>query len=211
MSPPQYQLNGISYPAGNLYPKYSTRNPIARLLMSGFLSAFDELAGYPGVGDAHEIGCGEGYLTVRLAQKRRIAVRGCDLSEEAVAMGRETAAAMGLSIPFSVTNLYDLKPPVDAASLVICCEVIEHLDNPGAGLNVLAELARPWLLVSAPREPIWRAMNMARGKFLSEFGNTPGHLNHFTAREFVNFLSQRVQVIEVRKPLPWTMVLCRTY
>jgi hypothetical protein len=29
-----------------------------------------------------------------------------------------------------------------------------------------------------PREPIWRIGNMARGRYLGDLGNTPGHIQH---------------------------------
>ena len=101
------------------------------------------------------------------------------------------------------------RPAGDAAELVVCCEVLEHLADPERGLAVLASLARPWLLVSVPREPVWRALNLARGHYFADLGNTPGHLNHWSRRGFVNWLSTRLSVVEVRAPLPWTMALCR--
>ena len=78
-----------------------------------------------------------------------------------------------------------------------------------AALATLASLARPWLIVSVPREPIWRALNLARLKYVADMGNTPGHLSHWSKRGFVELLDSRVDVIEVRSPLPWTMALCR--
>jgi hypothetical protein len=92
---------------------------------------------------------------------------------------------------------------------VVCCEVLEHLDDSARGVDILAELARPYLLASVPREPLWRALNMARGKYLGAFGNTPGHLNHWSREGFLRLLRRRFDVIEMRTPLPWTMALCR--
>jgi hypothetical protein len=43
-----------------------------------------------------------------------------------------------------------------------------------------------------------------------ELGNTPGHRQHWSRRGFVDFLRRRVEVVAVRRPLPWTMVLCRS-
>jgi hypothetical protein len=63
--------------------------------------------------------------------------------------------------------------------------------------------------VSVPREPLWRALNLARLKYVGALGNTPGHLNHWSRRRFVEFLERRLQVVEVRSPMPWTMALCR--
>ena len=52
-------------------------------------------------------------------------------------------------------------------------------------------------------------LNMARGAYWSELGNTPGHLNHWSKRSFVRLLSQHGEVVEVRSPFPWTMLLVR--
>jgi len=60
-----------------------------------------------------------------------------------------------------------------------------------------------------PREPIWRILNIARGKYIGDLGNTPGHVNHWSRRGFIDLLSRRFDVVEVRSPLPWTMALCR--
>ncbi len=97
----------------------------------------------------------------------------------------------------------------EAAPLVVCCEVLEHLDDPVRGVEILAALAQPYLLASVPREPLWRALNMARGKYLGALGNTPGHLNHWSRGGFLRVLERRFEVIEARTPLPWTMALCR--
>ena len=68
---------------GNLYPKYTTRNPVARRLVDHFLASFDELVRCTGAREIHEVGCGEGFLSTRLAA-RGLAVRGSDLSPAAI-------------------------------------------------------------------------------------------------------------------------------
>ena len=74
---------------------------------------------------------------------------------------------------------------------------------------MLASIARPWLIASVPREPLWRALNLARLSYVRELGNTPGHMGHWSRRGFERFLGERFEVIEVRSPIPWTMALCR--
>ena len=198
----------VEQPSGNYYDKYKSKNVIERHLMSRFLQSFDRLVGMAGVGDAHEAGCGEGILTMRLAE-RGIKVRGFDISPEVVETAKMNAGAKGLTIPFRTGNIYDLQPSEDAASLMVCCEVMEHLPDSSKALAVLASLARPYLLVSVPREPIWRILNLMRGAYLSELGNTPGHIQHWSTGAFVNLLKQRFDIERVEQPLPWTMVLCR--
>jgi 2-polyprenyl-3-methyl-5-hydroxy-6-metoxy-1,4-benzoquinol methylase len=193
---------------GNVYDKYATRNPIERRLVEGFLEQVCELSDRTGASEAHEVGCGEGEISVLLA-RRGLNVRGSDVSVEVIEEARRRARAAGVEVSYRAAPISNLRPDRDAAELIVCCEVLEHLDDPEAGLDAVASLARPWLLVSVPREPIWRALNLARGKYVRDFGNTPGHLGHWSRRGFVELLRSRVDVVEVRSPLPWTMALCR--
>jgi 2-polyprenyl-3-methyl-5-hydroxy-6-metoxy-1,4-benzoquinol methylase len=202
-------LVGASERGGNVYDKYGSKNPIERRLVGGFLSAFDELAARTGASDAHEVGCGEGELSRRLA-RRGIGVRGSDAFEGVIGTARERAAAEGLEIGFEARAVQELEPERDGAELIVCCEVLEHLEEPDAALERLAALARPWLLVSVPREPLWRALNLLRLSYVSMLGNTPGHVNHWSRRGFLRWLGDRVEVVEARTPLPWTIALCRT-
>lgn len=202
--------SGVEDPgiAGNVYPKYHTGNPIARRLVAGFLASFHELAARAAADDVLEIGCGEGILSMALAAKGRN-VRGVDVSPEIIETARAGAAAAGQDVRFEVASVYDLDPERDTAGLVVCCEVLEHLREPRRALELMSRLARPYLLVSVPREPLWRVLNVLRGKYLADVGNTPGHLQNWSRRRFLKLLTQYVEIVEFRSPLPWTMALCR--
>ena len=205
---PDPSLVGADERGGNVYDKYASSNPVERRLVGGFLRAFDALAARSGARAAHEVGCGEGELARRLA-RADWQVRGTDAFPAAIETARERAAAEGISIPFEARAVQELERGRDGAELIVCCEVLEHLPDPKAALDRLAELARPWLLVSVPREPLWRALNLARLAYVGDLGNTPGHLNHWSRRGFLRWLGERVEVVEERSPLPWTMALCR--
>lgn len=193
---------------GNHYDKYNSKNPVARWLMSGFLNSFDELVAMTSADCALEAGCGEGHLSLRMAQAG-IRVRGIDLEPDAIASARANAAASAVTAPFEVQSLYDLSPETDSAPLIVSCEVLEHVPDPDGALEVLTALARPWLLISTPNEPLWRALNMARGSYLGEFGNTPGHIQHWSSGGLKRLVQRHAKVEVVRTPLPWTMLLCR--
>ncbi|MFA5958038.1 class I SAM-dependent methyltransferase [Hyphomicrobium sp.] len=193
---------------GNFYDKYNTRNPIARYLVDGFLRTFDALVAEADVPTVYEVGCGEGALSLRMLSKG-LEVRGSDVDSSIVETANRSALAAGYSAPFSVRNIYDLQASEAAAELVICCEVLEHVPDPVVALDCLATLARPYLLVSVPREPLWKVLNIARGKYIFRLGDTPGHINHWSTYQFVRFLRKRFDVITIRTPLPWTMALCR--
>jgi 2-polyprenyl-3-methyl-5-hydroxy-6-metoxy-1,4-benzoquinol methylase len=193
---------------GNVYDKYATRNPIERRMVGAFIERVRELAATTGAKVAHEVGCGEGELSLALARDG-LEIRGSDIAADVVAEARRRADAAGLQVDYRTAPIEALAPPGDAAELVVCCEVLEHLPDPRAGLERIASLAQPWLLVSVPREPLWRALNLARGKYARDLGNTPGHLNHWSRRSFLEFVGERIEIVEVRSPLPWTMVLGR--
>lgn len=195
-------------PDGNVYPKYSTGNPLARRMMAGFLATVDELSAPLADLDVHEVGCGEGHLLQRFIRPGR-QVRGSDYSGRVIEQARQNIPAES-GVTLEAISLYDLVPARHAAGLVVCCEVLEHIDQPERGLDMLAALAQPYLLASVPREPLWRVLNLARGSYVRAWGNTPGHVNHWSKAGFVRFLARRFEILTVRSPLPWTVVLCRS-
>jgi hypothetical protein len=48
--------------------------------------------------------------------------------------------------------------------------------------------------------------NLARGKYVTALGNTPGHVNHWSKRRFAALVGSRFTVRSVATPFPWTMV-----
>lgn len=193
---------------GNVYDKYGTRNPIARRLMARFIADLDELVERSGAGEAHEVGCGEGELSIRLAGQG-LRVRGTDAFPQVLGEARERARTAGAEVDYEAVPVEKLDPQRHAAELIVCCEVLEHLPDAELALAKLAELASPWLIASVPREPLWRALNLARFSYVRDLGNTRGHLNHWSKRGFLRLLETRFDVVEARSPLPWTMALCR--
>ncbi len=193
---------------GNYFNKYETSNPLARWLVDGFMSTLNELLGKAEFDSVHEIGCGEGFLGETYA-KLASDVRASDLSTDCIEKARQRAAHQGLSIDYKVASIYDLDPKTDSADLVICCEVMEHLEHPDRALEVLSALANKHLICSVPREPLWRVLNVARGKYWSSLGNTPGHLQHWSTQSFKKLIGREFEVLEVRNPLPWTFLYCK--
>lgn len=193
---------------GNIENKYAPKNPVVRRIMDGFFNSADAFVDRVNPETIHEVGCGEGHLSSRWVRPDR-EIRGSDFSAQIIDIARHNAEQYELPIAYEVKSVYDLVPEQDAAEMIVCCEVLEHLERPRDALRVLRSLAKPWLLTSVPREPLWCALNMARGKYLSDLGNTPGHIQHWSKIEFLTFLSSEFEVVEVASPIPWTMALCR--
>lgn len=193
---------------GNTYDKYGSSNPLVRRMMTGFEGALQELFARADPQSLLDVGCGEGVLAQRLAQQiapRRVV--GIDLEEESIQAGWAEHAAPNLQ--YIVMRAENLPFADDEFDMACAIEVLEHVPDPEHTLAEMARCAERHLLVSVPREPLWRAMNMARGAYWGALGNTPGHLNHWSQRSFVKLLSRHGTVAEVRAPFPWTMLLVR--
>jgi 2-polyprenyl-3-methyl-5-hydroxy-6-metoxy-1,4-benzoquinol methylase len=193
---------------GNTYDKYGSTNPVVRRLMSSFEHALDELMARAEPHSLLDVGCGEGVLVHRWAQTlpgRRVV--GIDLEEESIQAGWSQRQAPNLE--YRTMPAEDLPFSDDEFDLATAIEVLEHVPDPEHTVAEMARCAERHLLVSVPREPLWRMLNMARGAYLGQLGNTPGHLNHWSKRSFARLLSQHGDVVELRSPFPWTMLLVR--
>ena len=54
---------------------------------------------------------------------------------------------------------------------VICCEVLEHLDDPGRALDQIVAQRPRRVILSVPHEPFFMLSNLARGKNVTRLGN----------------------------------------
>ena len=193
---------------GNTYDKYGSTNPVVRRLMSAFERTLDELLTHAEPRSLLDVGCGEGVLVHKWAQRLQgCRVVGIDLEEESIQAGWSERQAPNLE--YRVMRAENLPFADSEFDLACAIEVLEHVPNPEHTLAEMTRCAERHLLVSVPREPLWRGLNMARGAYWSTLGNTPGHLNHWSRRSFVGPLSRYGQVAEVRSPFPWTMLLVR--
>ena len=198
----------IEVPTGNTYDKYGSSNPVVKRLMAGFHEGLGELWATAAPESVLDVGCGEGVLTVEWAERLGDGrVVGIDLEDPKLRAEWEKRARPNLEFRVEeATRLSFADGEFDMASAT---EVLEHLPQPERTVDEMARVARRWLLVSVPREPLWRGLNMARGAYVRDLGNTPGHVNHWSKRALMSLLSRHGTVEEARSPLPWTMALVR--
>ena len=204
MQPPGVLRELMNNIVGNVYDKYNSQNPVARWLMTGFLNGVTELYNQVKPSSVLEVGCGEGALAGHLLQhalKRPSCFEACDLSLEAVDHRVDPL------IHFKQASIYELPYADKSFDLIVCCEVLEHLEHPQRGLAELARVAGKGVLLSVPWEPVWRLLNIVRGKYIMKFGNTPGHIQHFGRRKIFQLVQSRLKITDKRTPLPWTMIL----
>ncbi len=197
-----------SVPTGNFTDKYNTRNPVMRRLMAAFLQDLDELFGIAQPTSLLDVGCGEGVLTSRWAD-RIVGGRIVGIDLEDPKLRAEWERRRRPNLEYRVADATALPFEDGEFDIATSIEVLEHVPEPEATLAEMVRVARRYLLVSVPREPIWRLLNLARGAYVKDLGNTPGHLNHWSKGGFVSLLSHYGTVQQVRTPLPWTMALVR--
>jgi 2-polyprenyl-3-methyl-5-hydroxy-6-metoxy-1,4-benzoquinol methylase len=196
-------------PTGNTYDKYGSTNPVVRRLMKGFHGALDELWDQAAPRSALDVGCGEGVLTEQFAQRLGDGrVTGVDLDDAGLRAEWDRRSRPNLE--FRAVEPGSLPFGKDEFDIACALEVLEHVPDPERTLAEMVRVARSWVLVSVPREPLWRGLNMLRGAYVRDLGNTPGHVNHWSKRGFLDFVNRHGQIEAIRSPFPWTMVLVRT-
>jgi SAM-dependent methyltransferase len=196
-------------PTGNTFDKYGSTNPFVKRLMAGFEGTLEQLFVQAAPRSILDIGCGEAVLTqqwaARLGDGR---VVGVDLDDPK--LREHWAARAQPNLELRALDVTAGLPYGDGEfDLVTATEVLEHVPGPEKVVAEMARVAARHVLVSVPHEPLWRVLNVARGAYLPQLGNTPGHINHWTKRGLISLLAEHGEVTEARSPFPWTMLLVR--
>ena len=185
---------------------------IGAKLLDGYFKAVHQLIEATSIqkGSALEIGCGAGFSTKRLRDMlpTHVSLEASEYVESMLPHARN----INPSVRIRQESVYDLKRKDNSLDLIFLLEVLEHLDYPDTALDEIARVLKPdgYLILGVPREPLWRVLNMARLKYVKDFGNTKGHLNHWSSRRITQFVESHVGSVVTRKtPLPWTIVLAQ--
>jgi ubiquinone/menaquinone biosynthesis C-methylase UbiE len=150
------------------------------------------------------VGCGEGYLTNEISKFKKCEITGLDLSLKDVQKAKE----LYTNIKFIAGNIYNLPYDANSFNLITALEVLEHLQNPELALEEIKRVSQKWVIFSVPVEPLWRFLNLLRGKYIRNLGNTPGHIKHWTPHGFIKMIDEHFIIHNYIKSLPWIIVLC---
>lgn len=192
-------------PTGNILDKYRVDHPVERRLVDGFLRALDGVL--PSVAPTRilEVGAGEGEISERVRERfPEASVVSIDLHDPALGDEWRRRRAVG-----AFADVRQLPFPDDTFDLVLGIEVLEHVEGPDDALAEIRRVARDDVVLSVPREPIWRVANVLRGRYVRDLGNTPGHLNHWSTRSFRSWVAGTFEVGATRTPFPWTILSAR--
>ncbi len=186
--------------SGN-YNKYMSKNLLVRRATLRYLRDVDSLVGSVDVSTVLDAGCGEGFVACNFGDKRLI---GMDISLDPLKVARHKSHDLSLTRG----DVYGIPFRDESFDMVMMCEVLEHLEAPEKALAEAGRVSKRYCLFSVPREPYFSLANLARGKNVTRFGNDEEHVRHWTMRGFVEYISGSFDVLEVRCPFPWTVMLC---
>lgn len=152
-----------------------------------------------------DVGCGEGY-TLEEVNKRfpDIHLEGSDLEEEVISIARTNLS----HITFHIESADKLERADNSFDLVTMLEVLEHVPDPDSSIIEVKRVSRKYCIFSVPYEPYWRILNILRLRYVSELGNTPGHINHWSKSGFGKLLNKHFDNIQLYTVFPWNFALC---
>jgi 2-polyprenyl-3-methyl-5-hydroxy-6-metoxy-1,4-benzoquinol methylase len=186
------------------YLKHKSNSFLQRKLLENFNKALlEEVRGLHPY-SILDVGCGEGF-TLEILRKAGVGkkLEGVDYLDSAIKMGKKEHPHLTLK----QGTIYDLNYQDESFDVVICTEVLEHLDDPEKGLDELVRVAKKYCVLSVPNEPLFMLGNFLRGKNLTRLGNDIEHINHWTFWQFKQFVAKKLKLKKVRYPLPWTLII----
>lgn len=187
------------------FVKHTSKNPIQKHLINNFYSSLISLAKALRSDSILDVGCGEGFTMDKLS-KNQIGekIEGIEYSKDAIAFGKKLFP----NLIFKEGSIYKLPYKDSSFDLVICTEVLEHLEEPTKALKEILRISKKYLIISVPNEPLFMLSNFLRGKNFSRLGNDEGHINHWSPSSLRKYLTQnKVKIKKIILPFPWILIL----
>ena len=132
-------------------------------------------------------------------------ISGIDGAEEAIALAKKFHA----DIDFRIGNLYGLNYPDKMFDVVLCSEVLEHLEQPKKALRELQRVSKSILLLTVPYEPWFRLGNLLSLHNVTRLGNPVDHINHWSFSGFQQFTKDKLDDFSCKYEIsfPWSICL----
>ena len=188
------------------YKKHTHKNPIQRLLLNNFFRNLVNLTKAKTVDSILDVGCGEGFTLNRLKENGiGKKLEGIESLQAAIDLGKKTYP----DIKIVKGSIYELPYKDNSFDLVLCTEVLEHLEKPQDAIKELVRVSKKYLVISVPNEPFFMLAQLIRGRNWSRLGNDIEHINHWTMFSFSKFIKQNsnVRILAKKFPFAWTMLL----
>lgn len=187
------------------YQKHMTADPSRKFFVKRFNSALTKTLQELSPSSILDAGCGEGFTLNKFFEEGiGKNLEGVDFSKEAIELGKKHFPFLKLK----EGDIYDLPYKKDSFDVVICTEVLEHLENPKKAISEVLRVSKRYVVFSVPNEPFFMGGRLIRGLNVKQFGNHPEHINHWTYFSFPDMLKNNgVKVMMIRLPFPWILVV----
>ncbi|HWY79359.1 MAG TPA: class I SAM-dependent methyltransferase [Candidatus Sulfotelmatobacter sp.] len=183
--------------------KHTTQNPISQFFLNNFKQLLLEQTNQLKPESILDVGAGEGFILEMFRQKHIIKkLEGIEYMDEALNLAKK----LHPHVKIKKGNIYKLPYKTDSFDIIICTEVLEHLEYPEKALIELKRVAKKYLILSVPNEPLFTLQRILRGKNILRLGAHPEHIQHWTQGAFEKFIAKQCIIKDVKTPLPWTMI-----
>lgn len=186
------------------YRKHTSSSFLQRYLIDRFLTQLINQIKLIKPRTVLDVGCGEGFVLKKIKTSgAKAKLEGIEYLDEAIKLGRK----INPDIKIRKGSIYNLPYKDNSFDLVICTEVLEHLEDPFQGLIELVRVSKKNIIVSVPNEPFFMLANFIRGKNLSRWGNDIEHINHWTFLGIKSFLrNSNLKIVGQQFPFPWSLI-----
>lgn len=187
------------------FAKHTSKNPVQKFLIKNFYSQLLSLIKPLKPESILDAGCGEGFSLNQLKENNiGKKLEGLEYSKISINLGKKVFPHLNIK----KGSVYNMPYKNSSFDLIVCTEVLEHLEDPKKGLLEIMRVSKKYIIFSVPNEPFFMLGNLLRGKNLKRFGNDEDHINHFTIYSFQKLLKKNgLKVRELKLPFPWIMIL----
>ena len=186
--------------------KHLSGNPFLIPIVRKFNNDVAELASSCKPKNILDIGCGEGFTTITIADKLPNArITAIDFEREYTAYAKEKNKRE--NVTYECRDLFNLPFRSNEFDLVICNEVLEHIKNYEEALNILTSISSKSLVVSVPNEPWFRIANLLRLRHISRLGNVPGHVNRWSKNQIRDVVSAHGRIVTLKTSTFWNIAI----
>lgn len=189
------------------FKKHTTSSFLQRKLIDNFFRVLVSELREANPKSILDVGCGEGFTLNRLMEDGiGTSYEGIEYLDRSIMLGKKLHPHLDIK----KGDIYKLPYKDNSFDLVLCTEVLEHLEDPKAALSELVRVTSRYCFLSVPNEPFFMLGNLLRGKNVSRWGNDIEHIQHWTSVGFQKFVTEAgLAVVKKRTPLPWTMILAK--
>lgn len=184
--------------------KYTSRHPLRRFLVGYFLAKIFAEIEKKKHQSILDIGCGEGQADkFFLRRNPLLKIIGVDVDSKSLEKAKVNCPQMTTK----KADIYQLPFSADFFDLVLCIEVLEHLEDPSKALEEIKRVGRSQAIISVPNEPLFSLVSFLSGKYLKNLGRHPDHIQFWSERKFEELLKKYFSRAKVETAFPWLIGL----